>query len=157
MIHIKRSETADSRTCDYKNVSEETLMSSTEHHLVDVYSAMIFFAKELIDQAGTHDWDKVTEFKGFYEAFRSGFPVNGAQPNMWLGNHYIVNRHHLLNEEGVPEDVNLIDIMEFIADWVMAGMGRSGSVRPVELPPELLAKAFQNTIKLLEKQVQVIS
>jgi len=38
---------------------------------------------------------------------------------------------------------------------VMAGMARSGSVYPLELPPELLARAFQNTVALLTAAVVV--
>jgi adenosylmethionine-8-amino-7-oxononanoate aminotransferase len=56
----------------------------------------------------------------------------------------------------VREDVNLIDVLDFIADCVMAGMGRTGSVYPLNLSPELLEKAFQNTVALLKAQVEVI-
>ena len=39
----------------------------------------------------------------------------------------------------------------------MAGMGRSGSVYPLRLSPELLERAFQNTVELLKAQVVVRS
>ncbi len=58
-------------------------------------------------------------------------------------------------EDGVPLDVNLIDVLDFIADCVMAGMARSGSVSPLKLSPELLETAFQNTVVLLQRQVTV--
>jgi hypothetical protein len=51
--------------------------------------------------------------------------------------------------------VNLIDVLDFIADCVMAGMARSGSVYPLHLSPELLERAFQNTVALLKSQVTV--
>ena len=58
-------------------------------------------------------------------------------------------------EDGIPADVNLIDVLDFIADCVMAGMARSGSVYPLKLSPELLERAFQNTVELLKAQVVV--
>lgn len=54
-----------------------------------------------------------------------------------------------------PSDVNLIDVLDFIADCVMAGMGRSGSVYPLKLSPKLLERAFQNTVEMLKSQVVV--
>jgi hypothetical protein len=66
-----------------------------------------------------------------------------------------LNRHHLQQEDGIPADVNLIDVLDFIADCVMAGMARSGSVYPLTLPPELLERAFQNTVTLLKSEVVV--
>ena len=39
---------------------------------------------------------------------------------------------------------------------VMSSMARSGSVYPLELPPELLERAFQNTITLLLQQIVVV-
>lgn len=37
----------------------------------------------------------------------------------------------------------------------MAGMGRSGSVYALKLSPELLERAFQNTVELLKSEVIV--
>lgn len=62
-----------------------------------------------------------------------------------------------MQEDGIPADVNLIDVLDFIADCVMAGMARSGSVYPLVLPPELLERAFQNTVELLKANVRVNS
>jgi len=42
-----------------------------------------------------------------------------------------------------------------IADCVMAGMARSGSVYPLEISPDVLMKAFNNTSDLLKSQVKV--
>jgi hypothetical protein len=66
-----------------------------------------------------------------------------------------VNRHHLDKADGVPTDVNLIDVLEHIADCVMAGMARSGSVYELKLPDEVLQRAFANTVNLLKSLVGV--
>lgn len=43
-----------------------------------------------------------------------------------------------------------------IENCVMAGMARSGEVYPLELPDELLQRAFQNTVELLKSNVEVV-
>lgn len=54
------------------------------------------------------------------------------------------------------KDVNLIDVLDMIADCTMAGMARSGSVYPLELSSDVLQAAFKNTCALLLSQVRVI-
>lgn len=55
----------------------------------------------------------------------------------------------------MPEDVNLVDVLDMIIDCVMAGMGRSGSVRPLDISPEVLMVAFQNTVELMKAEIKV--
>jgi hypothetical protein len=81
--------------------------------------------------------------------------LTGFKQTEWWDAHRKLNRHHLTQDDGIPADVNLIDVLDFIADCVMAGMARSGSVYDLKLPPELLERAFQNTVTLLKSQVVV--
>jgi 4-aminobutyrate aminotransferase-like enzyme len=55
----------------------------------------------------------------------------------------------------VRDDVNLIDVLDMIVDCVMAGMGRTGSVYPLEISQDVLKKAFDNTVTLLKNNVTV--
>lgn len=151
MINIKQSSTADTRTCDFANTTKKTLADSSQQHISDVVKALAFFSSKLMEAAGTHDFDKLLALDWFHADFVTGFKQTG-----WWDNHRKIHRHHLNVEDGTPKDVNLIDIMEYIADSVMAGMGRSGSVYPLVLPSELLERAFQNTVELLKSQVVVI-
>lgn len=150
MIKIKKSQTADTRTCDFSKVTKETLIKSSVQHIVDVGAALSFFGAKITEAAVRHDTDKLTDINGFHKDFLTGFKETG-----WWDRHRKLNRHHLTKEDGIPDDVNLIDVLDFISDCVMAGMGRSGSVYPLKLPPELLEKAFQNTVELLKKEVVV--
>jgi hypothetical protein len=150
MIKIGKSETADTRTCDYANVSKATLLASSVQHIGDVGQALAFFSGLVTRQAVMHDTDKLTDIDGFHADFVTGFAQTG-----WWDRHRKLNRHHLQQEDGVPADVNLIDVLDFIADCVMAGMARSGSVYPLALSPELLERAFQNTVALLKSEVVV--
>jgi len=106
----------------------------------------------LDNSAKVHDFDKVSDngIEEFYNDFKTGF-----SRTVWWDNHRIVNRHHLQMADGVPDDVNLIDVLEMVADCVMAGMARSGSVYKVEIPDSVLRRAFDNTVELLKNSVVV--
>ena len=149
-ISIRKSQTADTRTCDYANVSKETLLQSSKQHIADVGEALHLFAVMLVNSADAHDTDKISDIDGFHADFLTGF-----KQTSWWDRHRKLNRHHLTQEDGIPSDVNLIDVLDFISDCVMAGMARSGSVYPLKLPPELLERAFQNTVELLKASVIV--
>jgi len=151
MIEIEKSPTADTRTCDFSEVSREQLLSSSTKHIQDVGKGFGLLVCLLAKAASRHDQDKFTDIDGFHRDFLTGF-----NEKTWLETHWNVSRHHLAREEGVPEDVNLIDILEYIVDCVMAGMARSGSVCDLEPSSELLQCAFQNTVSLLKKNVKVV-
>lgn len=158
MITVKKSPTADSRTCDKTQVKRQQLFDSSKQHIDDVQAGLGYFGGYLAHAAYKHDWDKLTDINWFLKDFRgemvdaAGDPIEGG----WLENHYKIHRHHLNHPIGIPEDVNLLDVLEMVADCVMAGMGRSGSVRPVTLPGELLQKALTNTVDLLSAQVKLV-
>ena len=151
MIGIHKSETADTRSCDFAKVTKEQLMESSRQHIGDVGEALGFFIQYLNSAAVAHDYDKLTGINWFHSDFVSGFKETG-----WWDNHRRIHRHHLAQEDGVPSDVNLLDVLEYVADCVMAGMARTGEVFPLEMSPELLETAFRNTIDLLKGEVVVL-
>jgi len=151
VIEIRKSATADSRTCDVSQVSKETLLASSRQHIGDVVKAMAFFSGKLIQAAGEHDYDKLTAIDWFFSDFRTKFKEHG-----WWDNHRKIHRHHLGQDDGVPEDVNLLDVLEYIADCVMAGMARAGDIYPLEMSDELIQRAFRNTVALMKSQVVVV-
>ena len=150
MIEIKKSETADTRTCDFAKVSEETLKKSSETHIDDVSRGLAFFGALLAEAAVTHDSDKLSALAHFHSDFVTGFKTTG-----WWDNHRKITRHHLQAADGVPPDVNLIDVLEMIVDCVMAGMARAGKTYPVTIHGDVLSRAFDNTVELLQSQVVV--
>ena len=152
-IEIQKSKTADTRSCDFTQVSRETLRESSVQHIEDVRLGLHFFCEQLMVAAVKHDLDKISDIDGFHRDFITGFD---AQHQAWWDNHRKVNRHHLLSADGVPADVNLIDVLDMIADCVMAGMGRTGEVYPLNIKPEVLMAAFQNTVTMLKEQVVVV-
>lgn len=131
-ITISKSPTADTRTP------------------ADVAKAMAFFSSKLFAAAAEHDYDKLTAIDWFYSDFQTKFEQTG-----WWDNHRKIHRHHLAQADGVPSDVNLLDVLEYISDCVMAGMARSGDVYALEASDELLRVAFENTVSMLKSQVRV--
>jgi hypothetical protein len=150
MIEIPQSPTADTRTCDVSKVSKDELYRSSHQHILDVRRGLLFFRYLLEDAAARHDFDKLSDIDSFHSDFQTKFSVTE-----WWDRHRKLNRHHLLQADGVPDDVNLIDVLDMIADCTMAGMARAGSVYPLELPDEVLRAAFKNTCELLLSQVSV--
>jgi len=150
MIKVKKSPTADTRTCDFANVSKETLLASSHQHIADVREALRFFGYLLTQAGDHHDTDKITDIDSFHVDFVTGF-----KQQSWYDRHRKLNRHHLTAPDGCPVDVNLIDVLDFIADCVMAGMARSGAVYELKLGPEILQRAFENTVELLKQEVVV--
>lgn len=151
MIEITKSATADTRSRDFSKVSEDQLRISSRQHIADVAAGLRFFQELLQEAAKLHDHDKLSDIAGFHRDFVTGFTQTE-----WWDKHRKVNRHHLLQQDGVPADVNLVDVIEFIVDCVMAGMGRTGKVYPLNISPEVLMRAFNNTVEKLKAQIVVV-
>jgi hypothetical protein len=151
MIQIKQSSTADTRSCDYTQVSKEVLLASSEQHISDVHKGLQFWCTLLQDAARVHDADKITDIDGFHADFVTGFKQTG-----WWDRHRRLNRHHLGHPDGVPDDVNLIDVLDYITDCVMAGMARTGEVYPINISLTVIDRAFRNTIELLQSEINVV-
>lgn len=153
MITIKKSPTADTRTCDTDKVGKQRLLDSSRQHINDVAKALAFFSSKLFEAAAEHDYDKLTDIDWFYSDFKNRFAEGHTS---WWENHRKIHRHHLAHDDGIPADVNLLDLLEYIADCIMAGSARSGEIYPLKMPDEVLRKAFDNTISLLKGEIEVI-
>lgn len=150
MIYIKKSTTADSRTCNFSNVTKQQLLDSTYLHLSDIKKGFDFFILLMLKQSANHDLTKLSHIDDFYRNFKSGF-----EEIDWWELHQEKERHHLNNPKFIQDDVNLIDIIDQIIDGVMAGIARSGQYRQEHISPELLTKAYDNTVKLLLNEVKL--
>ena len=152
-IIIDRNPNGDTRTAS-KDVTFEQFQVANDMHREDVRQAMKYFAY-LINHAGLkHDHTKSSEEKLFYRNFLS--TINDGTDfvkDEWYQMHVNTERHHLFSR--CPDDVNLIDVLEMIADCVCAGLARSGEVRDLEIDPEILERAVKNTVDLLVKEIDV--
>lgn len=149
-IIINKSETADTRTCDWSKVTKETLLKSSKQHIEDVSKGFDFFIELMQRQKHNHDITKINDIDGFHEDFKTGF----ERTEWWIA-HQKKERHHFNNQEFIQDDVNLVDILDQIVDGVMAGIARSGSYRQEPISSELLLKAYHNTVSLLLESVEL--
>ena len=155
-ITIKKNSLGDSRTAA-RVPSREEFSESNNSHRNDVSNLMNAFADELRERAARHDWTKVEEPYAtmFYELLTSA--IRGEkdfEEGEWAKLHYCeLERHHLTRH--CPDDVTLFDVIECICDNVAAGLSRAGYVFPLELPGEILQKAFANTLEYIKTAVEV--
>ena len=152
-IRIFRSPTADTRSADHF-VSEQELEKSSRMHINDVKTAMRWLEDKMEKAAAGHDWTKLSYLNEFYKQFHQA-QVTGDWGEGWYDQIHIVRERHHLNDH-CPDDVNLIDVIEMLCDCVMAGLARKGKYRPEEPDPEILMRAYQNTVKLLLDNTDIV-
>jgi len=149
-IIIRKSPTADTRTCDVSKVTKRQLLQSSVQHISDVQKGLEYLAKRILLAGEKHDYTKLSELDSFYSDFKTGFKTTE-----WWELHKNTERHHLSKTGKIPSNVNLIDVLEYLVDGVMAGLARSGEYRREEIPEGLLEQAFENTIELLLSKTEV--
>lgn len=154
-IIIRKSNNADSRTADV-DVTKDELMRDTLSHIVDVRNVGYWISEKLQDQLTEHDYTKIDYIDEFYHDFIE--QLNNKEAHFkempWFKNRHMTERHHL--NDSVPEDVNLIDVLEMVIDCTVAGLARSGNVYPITISPEILQKAIENTSNLIINNTKII-
>ena len=147
-IIIKKSKNADTRTCDWSKVSKKELLENSKQHIGDVKKGLSLFVDMLNKASKRHDFTKIDNIDEFYSDFQTGFKKTD-----WWEKHQQKERHHFNTKKYIQKDINLIDVLEQITDGVMAGMARSGKYRKEVPDVKLLLKAYENTAKILLKQL----
>lgn len=154
-IKLENTRNADSRTAD-ADFTMDDLKVATEQHIKEVGMCMDFFANKIHKAGLVHDWSKRQNFEEEYGPLcMRGVVDDEFKADPWYKKHIYEERHHI-NEDFKP-DVNLIDVLEKIADTVSAGRGRAGHLTSayMDIDPKLLYLAYWNTIKLLDDNVEV--
>ena len=146
-VFIKKKTLGDTRTAEYMP-SREEFNAANEGHIDDVKNLTKSFCDEMIERISHHDWTKMSEPYAtmFYDDMKANIE-DGKEPFTdmeWYKLHVNAERHHL--NDRVPEDVDLIDVVERLVDCVSAGMARRGSVYDVTVPDDVLQKAVANTV-----------
>lgn len=135
------------------NISDKTkddLYDETVQHIRDVSNGLKLIEDLIEDREELHDASKLSNFNRFFNALTSG----KIKDSEWYKTHITQERHHL--KAHVPDDVNLIDVIEHIVDCTMAGLVRGGGIHDIDISPEVLVKACENTSKLIQDSCIVI-
>ena len=86
----------------------------------------------------------------FYKDFKNNFKTH-----QWYDLHKAEQRHHINDEDGIKDDIDLIDVIQHLVDGVMAGIARSGKYIKNNISQDLLQKAFNNSVDKLLKNIQI--
>ena len=152
-IKLKHSPYGDTRNAP-KNTTFEQFHRANISHILDVRAVMLKLAQQLAQQGVEHDWTKLKYEKEFWKDFQNSL-LNGADfvNGDWYQLHITKEKHHPTSK--CHEDINLLDIIEMVVDCVCAGKARSGKVRPMEINEEIIKKAFENTVKLIDELTEI--
>lgn len=149
-VLIRPNKNGDSRTAE-KCPTFGDFENANKSHRSEVREMMKQFGMLIIERGKSHDWTKVKEPQKsqFYADLCSAMNNKDADftKMSWYPMHCNTERHHLNTR--CPEDVNLIDIVEMVADCVCAGMARSGEVYPIEIDTTIFQKAINNTMQYM--------
>lgn len=152
-VYVKPSNNADSRTADTdRHIEFEEFMQNTAMHRDDVKNTMLSFANEIIQRGKDHDWTKVSRAMEFFTQFTLAKEQGtNFKDSDWYKYHTTEERHHLNTR--IPEDVNLIDIIEYLCDGICAGFARSGDVYHIDITNDTLRKAYENTQEMIKNSI----
>ena len=153
VIFITKDNHGDSRHAP-KDTTREQFHQANLNHIYDVREVMLWLARKLAVQGRNHDWSKLEFEDEFWKDFQDSL-LNGADfvNAWWYQMHIKEERHHPTSY--CHDDINLLDIIEMIVDCVCAGKARAGEVRSMEINDEILKKAFENTVKLIDDVTEV--
>lgn len=156
LVKIKKNTNGDSRVADHVPTFRE-FREANISHADDVKRLMDEFLDLTLKDAYSHDYTKLNEpyeslfYRNLCDAIEGKIKFDDCE---WIKLHYKQERHHL--DKYCPEDVDLSDVIEMICDCVAAGKARSGTVPDIKISNEVLQKAIQNTVKLLDSWVVVV-
>lgn len=153
MITIYKNPNGDTRTAP-KGIAFEQFQEANDMHIDDVKAVMYELSK-MVDNAGeNHDCTKKSQERMFYRDFVDT-QQNGADfvSGEWYQLHVKTERHHLLSK--CPVDVNLIDVLEMIADCTCAGLARNGEIRDLEIDTNILKREVKNIAELIKSMIEV--
>lgn len=153
-ILIRKNPNGDTRTAP-KGITIEEFAQANDSHIQDVRNVMNALSKKIHEAGMKHDYTKKDFENEFYKDFVATMNdgadfVNG----WWYQKHIHDERHHPLSF--CHDDINLIDVLEMVVDCTVAGLARSGDVRPLEVNAEILNKAVANTTELIKNMVKVV-
>ena len=111
--------------------TEFEVLADTIMHISEVQENMLAFVADLQKRGIAHDRSKFTEVE--FDTFVSTKPefkqVNYGTPEyqavvekakVGVDHHYANNRHHTAYHANGIEDMNLLDLLEMLADWKAA-------------------------------------
>ncbi len=155
-IIVKKTPHLDTEFTD-DEITKELLIKETEDHIGAINNAASFMSDFIKKTCEKHDNTKFKEFDMFFDDCLTvhNNPDIDFKSLKWHKLHCQSERHHL--KYHVPDDVNLVDVLELIMDSVVSGLARRGEIKKeyFVLDPDLLQEAVWNTALLLRDNCSV--
>ena len=154
VVEINKLPSTNSREAKKGNISFEDFSNETNIHREDVKNVLYFLASKLEEAGDKHDWTKKERERQFYNSFTAAKEKGlNFKKDAWYKYHVTTERHHIASH--VAKDINLIDVIEMISDCCCAGLARSGEIRDIEIKPDVLMKAFNDTVQLTKDSIKL--
>lgn len=154
VVEINKLPSTNSREAKKGNISFEDFSNETNIHREDVKNVLYFLASKLEEAGDKHDWTKKERERQFYDSFTAAKEKGlDFKKDAWYKYHVTTERHHIASH--VAKDINLIDVLEMISDCCCAGLARSGEIRDIEIKPDVLMKAFNDTVQLTKDSIKL--
>ena len=154
VVDINKLPSTNSREAKKGNISFEDFSNETNIHREDVKNVLYFLASKLEEAGDKHDWTKKERERQFYDSFTAAKEKGlDFKKDAWYKYHVTTERHHIASH--VAKDINLIDVLEMISDCCCAGLARSGEIRDIEIKPDVLMKAFNDTVQLTKDSIKL--
>lgn len=155
VVDIKKNNLGDTRTADRMPTIDE-FQEANVSHMNDVDNVMGGIGQLIFKAGSEHDHTKLDYEAEFYADFCK--VLEGSTEHFvdmkWYGKHIREERHHINSR--CPEDVDLIDVIEHIVDCCCAGKTRSGYIAPITIDPDILRRAVENTVKLIDNNTRIV-
>lgn len=155
-VYLVKDPNGDTRTAS-NSVTFEEFQRANRRHIRDVEEVTTLLAGEIKDRGRKHDFTKISREAEFYRDFEKVMhnPGTNFTDLPWYKMHVSAERHHLNNN--IPEDVNLIDVLEMVVDVVCAAKARRGNdaTISINIDNEVLNKAVMNTALMLADIIEV--
>lgn len=151
-VYIKHTPNGDTRSLEV--LDKQLVLKDTLAHIEGVRAVLFDLARKLEYNANRHDFTKISHFDDFFDAIASRKVAPEFYELRWWKLHESAERHHL--NQNVPDDVNLLDVLEMLVDCVSAGLARTGNVYPINISDDILQKAVANTVTMLKENIIVI-
>lgn len=155
-VKMTRDSNGDTRHATHIPTISE-FNKANELHRSDVKKLIERFCALLKRSSDRHDWSKIEEpyrsmfYRDMVATMEDRIEFEDGE---WYRLHCSkLERHHLLTY--VPGDVDLFDVIEMVCDCVAAGMARNGEARPLEIADGVFQKALDNTVKILQHEIEL--
>ena len=154
VVEINKLPNTNSREAKKGNISFEDFSNEINIHREDVKNVLYFLASKLEEAGDKHDWTKKERERQFYDSFTAAKEKGlDFKKDAWYKYHVTTERHHIASH--VAKDINLIDVIEMIPDCCCAGLARSGKIYDIDIKPDVLMKAFNNTVQLTKDSIKL--